>query len=362
MHHVLLRGARVAETAPARAALLTAVDAADETALAVGDSRRRTAGWALLGSLLVAAGFILFVLLTKQVRVVEAHVPWRDDPYDAVVSFSMFAVPVLAVACLLRAPACRREHVMPLSRVLDLLRAARLIAAAVSATVLAAWISVGLRIDKSAWSGLTALGIAALALLSVLTAGVLLLLRRAFVALPATGRVANSSPDWIDDIVLVAGRGAVRLGPLRDPAGRVLGWIETRLAGVMRAHAVWSAAVAALLFGAALAVSQAREDGVAPVLLLFLGVGACFMFAFLVIAGAHLRLVRSTHPAHGCARIGIHAAVAGCATVPVALAFRDALWWRTDVAGIAGMLIAAAAVVAAAVFSAESLGNAMRRS
>ena len=335
------------------------MEAADETVLAVGDSRRRTAGWALLGSLLVAAALIVFVLLTKQVRAVEAHVPWRDDPYDAVVSFSMFAVPVLAVARLLRAPACRREQVMPLSRVLDLLRAAWLIAVTVSATVLAAWISVALRIDETAWNGLTALGIAALALLSVLTASVLLLVRRALIALPMTSRVANSSPDWIDDIVLVARRGTVRLGPLRDPAGRVLYWAETRLAGVMRAHAVWSAALAALLFGAALAVSQAREDGIAPVLLLFLGVGACFMFAFLVIAGVHLRLVRSTHTAHGRTLIGIHAVVAGCAAVPVALAFRDALWGRS---GVAVLLIAAAVIVAVAVFTAESLRSAMRGS
>src|SRR5207249_8042943 len=116
----------------------------EAVAVAAGDPRRRSAGRALLGSLLAAAGFILFVLLTKQVRAVEAHVPWRDDPYDAVVSFSMFAVPLLAVACLLRAPACRREQVLPLTRVLDLLRAARLIAVIVCVTLLAAWVSVAL--------------------------------------------------------------------------------------------------------------------------------------------------------------------------------------------------------------------------
>ena len=73
--------------------------------------------------------------------------------------------------------------------------------------------------------------------------------------------------------------------------------------------------------------SPPAEDGLSPVLLLFVGVGACGMFAFLVMGGSFLGIVRTTMPSTGRRRRLIDAVTLMCASVPVALAFRDSLWW-----------------------------------
>jgi hypothetical protein len=51
------------------------------------------------------------------------------------------------------------------------------------------------------------------------------------------------------------------------------------------------------------------------------------MFAFVMTAGSYLGLVRSASHVHGVQRRAIDAAVAGCASVPIAVGFRGWLWW-----------------------------------
>jgi hypothetical protein len=82
-----------------------------------------------------------------------------------------------------------------------------------------------------------------------------------------------------------------------------------------------------LLFGISLALNTLLRAGPGPAVWLDVAVGGSGMFAFLVAAGAYLGLVGANHPAAGTRRRIIDAAVIGCASVPVALAFRDWLWW-----------------------------------
>jgi len=58
-----------------------------------------------------------------------------------------------------------------------------------------------------------------------------------------------------------------------------------------------------------------------------LGLGFCGMFAFLVLAGSYLGVVRSQNPLHGVPRRLLDASVVGSIVAIAALAFRDSLWW-----------------------------------
>lgn len=78
------------------------------------------------------------------------------------------------------------------------------------------------------------------------------------------------------------------------------------------------------------------------------------MVAFLAVAGSYLGLVRGARPPRGARQRLIAAAVLAYASVPVALAFRDWLWWtvgsieaHTDLQTLTNLLV----IVAAATFA-----------
>jgi hypothetical protein len=66
-----------------------------EAVLRVGDPRRTRIGTAVISMLLTATVFVAFAFSAKQVRVLYLHSPWEEDPYDAVVSFTIFFVPLV---------------------------------------------------------------------------------------------------------------------------------------------------------------------------------------------------------------------------------------------------------------------------
>jgi hypothetical protein len=194
------------------------------------------------------------------------------------------------------------------------------------ATVLADWTSVGLRANQPTWNGTTAL---LAGLLMLLTAGIVtagLLLRRASRSLP---RVTPLSPgsDWLADAVAVAEQYSGWLGPLKTAGLRVLAWLDQRALTLIRGHPLAAAASASLVFGLALAANTSIAEGAGPAVGLDVAVGATAMFAFSVAAGSYLAVVHGRRPLVGTPRRLTDAAVIGCASVPVALAFRDELWW-----------------------------------
>ena len=58
-----------------------------------------------------------------------------------------------------------------------------------------------------------------------------------------------------------------------------------------------------------------------------MGLGFCGMFAFLVLAGAYLGIVRSSTRLYGVQRRALDAGVAASIVAIAPLAFRDTLWW-----------------------------------
>lgn len=340
---------------------LAATLAEQRAVLVVGDKRRPSVGRAVLGSLLAAGIFEVFALGAKEATALSSRNPWSDDPYDAVTSFAIFFVPLVAGLCLFRLTLCRSDEPLPVERVQGLLRGARLMLGTVAVALLSDWIAVDLGVNSESWSGATAVLVAALAIVSVATAW-------AVVQVLGTGRVqlggpaaAASGPDWLADLITIATRVSSRLGPLRR-IGEALVWAADRwLARPIRAHPLLAAAAASVVFGTAIAVSAAIEEGLSPVLWLLLGVGSAGMFAFLAAGGSYLRIVIRERPIGGRQRRLADAAVIASVSVPIALAFRDSLWpligATTATAGIVqleALVVVVAAGTFVAVLGAES--------
>jgi hypothetical protein len=292
--------------------------------LAVGDPVRPAIGRAMLGSMLAAVVFFAVTWATKELPGLYVHEPWRDDPYDTFVSFAIFFVPSLVGLCLVRLPLCRRDSPLPLRRAIDLLRAGRALVAIMLVTLLSEWASVVIHAHDSAWSAATTVLICVLAVLTALTVVAAWELRGAGRGLRPLTNVPPQ-PDWLADALALGEREAAWLGSRRDHALRALSWLDRQLVRRTQRHPLRAAAALALLFGVAVASTQATVEGYGPsAALLFVVVAACGMFAFLVGAGAHLRLVGTYSDSP---RRAVRALTLGCASVPLTLAFRSSLWW-----------------------------------
>lgn len=78
-----------------------------------GHPARASARSALLAALAGGVMFTVFAYVTTQMRSVRSGSPWQDDPYDTVVTFTMFFVPFLVLLMTLRLPLCRRGEPLP---------------------------------------------------------------------------------------------------------------------------------------------------------------------------------------------------------------------------------------------------------
>ncbi|WP_214409000.1 alpha/beta hydrolase [Sphaerisporangium fuscum] len=276
-------------------------------ALPADHSARRAAGPALWVTTMGAAAFTLFAVVTTQVHAVRAGSPWQDDPYDGVVTFTLFLVPALAGLVAARATLLRRREPQPVFRVAQLLRAALVCTLMIAATVAADWLAVARRADHPLWNDRTPWLIAALVPLTAVAATGLLLQWRALRRLPS-GQGRRSEGDWVGD-----------LAPMARP--EVLDFARGHVAGIT--------ATAAVAAGLLLTTMQAiGEGGFGP--LLFLTEAAAFaggFFAFSMAANAVLRIAvpRGTAAeARGRARRSARAAVtAGAFALPAFLVLRE---------------------------------------
>jgi len=331
--------------------------------MAVGDPRRLLVGSAILSTLWAAFVFSIFTGPVKQLKPLYDHAPWLNDPYDTVVSFAMFLVPLIAACCLVRVMLCRRFEPLPKPRVVDLLRGCQVVLAAISFTLLTEWIAVAAGANRSAWDRATWLQVGALVLLTALTARAAVNLRRAEPRVLGRGADTQPAVDWLSDMVVIAARQSHRLGPFCRPTLSIVGWIERRLIGVVRGHALWAAALVCLAFGAAVGVNQGVREGYdVPSTLMAVVLLGCGMFGLLVGSGSYLGFVRSRNPLYGVRRRAVDAAVLACIFVLVPFALRYHLWWivgsRDAVAGIpqlAELLGVFAISIFSVVFAVESL-------
>lgn len=293
--------------------------------LAPLDPRRDVIRHAVLATVLAAATFCVFTA-TKEVKPLYVHAPWENDPFDTVVSFAMFFVPLLTAACLVRVSLCRRSESLPLTRVNDVLRGCRVAVATMTITLLVCWFGVACGANRP-WDSDSA-GLVVLLAIATAAAMVALVALRQDPALEPPSCTTNvAQSDWLSDIIMVARRQARWLGPVQAPAQLGVAWIEQRGVSQVCRHPLLTAAAAAATFGVVVLGYQSLREGYLPsVALLAIGLAACGMFAFLVMAGSYLGIARSATPLLGVRRRAVDASVCACAAAVFAFALRDSLW------------------------------------
>ena len=295
----------------------------------VGDPRRRAIGRVAFATLWTSIAFFVFTVPTKAFAPLYDHAPWQNDPYDAVLSFAMFFVPLAAGYFLLQVSLCRKSEPLAVSRVRSILRGCRVGVIVMVATVVSCWISVADGANRPQWtSGATVALVGGLAVVTALTSLAIVALIRA----PRFSADADPSrgpdTDWFGDAIAVADRESRWFGPLRPMLREVVGGLDRTLVRQLRRHPVAAAAVASAVFGVGVGANQAiREGYFLAAALLTAGLLACGMFAFLMLAGSYLGLVRSDSPMHGLQRRILDATVIACVAAIVTLALRNSLWW-----------------------------------
>ncbi len=296
--------------------------------LAVGDPRRPLIRRAVFGTIWAAAVFFVFTA-TKEVKTVYGHSPWLNDPYDTVISFTMFFVPLVTACLLAQVSLCLRSEPLSTARVVAVVRGCRVAVGAVVVDLASAWLAVFLGANESHWSLAatgTEIGLLGLATAVAITA-VVHLVRVPRLPGPVQP-YGPGAPDWLGDAVTVVRRESRRLRPLRRIASGAADWAEQSVVQRARRHPIGAAAIASAVFGVTVFGWQGYREGYfLPVTLLAMALGFCAMFAFLVPAGSYFGLVRSSRPSYGVQRRVIDASVAGCAAAIAALAFRNSLWW-----------------------------------
>ena len=124
---------------------------AQPSVLPVDDARRPPIRRAVFGTVWAAGVFFVFTA-TKEVKPIYDHAPWLDDPYDAVISFTMFFVPLVAACLLVQVSLCLRSEPLSTARVIAILRACRVAVGAVVVDLASAWVAVALGANKSQWA------------------------------------------------------------------------------------------------------------------------------------------------------------------------------------------------------------------
>ncbi len=341
----------------------------------VDDAWRSALRRPVFGTLLLALAFLLYSAPVKEAPFLFNHAPWLNDPFDTVISFMMFYVPLIAAFCVPRVLLCRRSEPLPATRILDLIRGCRVVVVGVSLTLSAEWFSVAIGDNRAQWNDATWLQIGLLVAMSALDIGLILDLLR--VRLPRSTAADDVSwrLDWLADSFVFLKKISRCLGPVRRPVLRIVSWTEHGLLVAVRRHPLWTALCACAVFGAGVGANQGtREDYGVPVTVVASVLLATGMFGLLAASGCYLGLVRSSSPWRGAGRRLIDSLVISSIGVLVPFAFRYHLWWlvgsNNSAAGLSqllGLLGISGAIIFFAAFLAESLlhlhsGRAHKRS
>ncbi len=285
----------------------------------------------ILASLGAAGLFEVLTALATQAKSVRAVSPWREDPYNVVVSLTVLAVPMLALAILLRLPAWRAPG-SP-DRAQQTARAAGAMITLVVLTLVTEWAAVIAGVHDPVWNRWTSVLVGGLAVNSVVTGAVAASLWRRRRPRGSSGAWRH---DWLGDIVLLCERTHV---PRRWTGPEAVAWV--------RRHAMTVFASASLL--AAIAVTGAQAVGerwTDPLLIAWmLVVELALLLAFCVVGNAVAGFI-ARPPRTRLRRLAETSTVIGCVAIHVAIAFRDALWPRplTSVPALAAFTLGAGLV------------------
>ena len=276
-------------------------------------------------ALAAAAVFTAFGYLSSHVHAVRAGSPWQDDPYDGVVSFTLFLTPALAVLTGARALLLRRDEPQPAYRIVQLLRASALCVALIAATVVADWTAAALRADRELWQAGTPWLIASVALPTLAAAAAGLSTAQGLRALPRQLRRARDG-DWLDDLEPTL-RALTRRLPGRLPS-LLVGPALATATSFARRHLVALAATAALTSGVLLAVAQGAGEGWTDPLLVVTAavIASGGFFAFAMLCNAALTIaVPGEDARHGVRRAVRHGLTAAALAAPLSTSYRRLL-------------------------------------
>lgn len=312
------------------------------TELAVGDPHRRTAGVAILASLVVAVVFTAVTVLSKETPGLELRQPWQDDPYDVPVSLDFVVLPLLVGMGVLRGQLCRRREPLPARRLLDLLRVARVALVVSLATEAAEWVAVLVRAHQATWAVATAWQVTGLAVLTVAAIGAAVLVRRATRAV-ARSATAAAQPDWLADAVALSMRASRLLGRQASWVQTPVRWADAQVITRVRAHPVVAAGLVAGVLAVPFLAAKIILEGYPAPLMLFIAVFlTTTLFAVVVLVGAYLRVVAPTS-----ARTPrwLSTSVAACLAGATGFALHDSLLGGQQTVGGLSALFLAAAVI-----------------
>jgi hypothetical protein len=265
----------------------------------------------ILASLGAAGLFEVLTVLATQDKTVRAASPWQDDPYDAVVSLTQFAVPMLALVIALRLFAWRAPDAPDRER--QMVRAAGAMTTLTGLTLVFEWAAVIGGAHAPYWNTWTSTLISGLVVTSTLTVAVTALLVRRRRPRGSYGRWRH---DWLGDVVLLCDRIPVLR---RWATPEAAAWVRRRAMTVF----VTLSVLAAVGIAGSLAIGERWTN---PLLIAWaLIVETTSNLAFCVIGNAVAGFV-ARPPRTRARRVAETSVVAGCLAIQVTLAFRDALW------------------------------------
>jgi hypothetical protein len=331
--------------------------------LVVGDPIRQVVRRALLWTLSLAALFTILTGPIKQISPWYSHAPWVSDPYDTVISFSMLFVPLVAIACAVRIPLCRRNEPAPRERIVDLVRSCWVLLGVAVFTLSVQWVAVVAGANHAMWNLATDYQISGLTVLSAISITASLQLRRIPLNRFVSGDEQSTPCDGLGDIISVAillKFSNVRLSERYLSFVRV---VDSQLVRRIRQHPLGWVAIVWAIVATALGTSQALNEGyslgLATVFVLLLGGG---MSSLTIIAGNYLGFVQGQTHLHGLRRRVLDGAIVAMIMVLIVFALRTHLWWfidttdaRAGLAQLAVLLSVVGGVVFSGVVSVESL-------
>jgi hypothetical protein len=292
--------------------------------LLVGDQRRRILGRAVVAVLAASLVFYADIWFSKEIPALYVNTAWRDDPYDALISFMFVAVPLLVCLSAVRLRLCRRFEPLPVRRALDLLQICWLLCLAMAVTLASEWVSVARAGHSTITAPVSAGLLAALVLMSAVVLVVTVYLRKAR-RTTWPSRQAPPDPDWLTDAVTLLERESSRLGRPDEFLGRAARSTDRSVIAQVRRHPLWATGVFALGLSMFTDSPQIVLEGYRPALAIwFVAVSSCSVFAFTVIAGRYLHLVE--RPRRRPTSL-VLAVVLVTLSVPLVASFRGALWW-----------------------------------
>jgi hypothetical protein len=274
------------------------------------DKNRRTSPTVIWASLGAAGIFEAATVLATQDKTVRAASPWQDDPYDAVVSLTQFAVPMLALAITLRLLAWRAPGGQ--DRMRQTVRAAGAMTALIGLTLVFEWAALIGGAHAAAWGTWTGVLAGGLVVVSMLTAvvAVLLVRRRG-----SGGSPVRRRHDWLGDVVFLC----ARIPALRR-------WVTPDAAAWTRRRAMTVFVALSVLAATGITAAQSiGERWTNPLLIAWmLVVETTSNLAFCVISNAVAGFI-ARPPGPRRRRVVEASVVAGCVAIQLAVAFRDVL-------------------------------------